>query len=406
MFKKKDKKSLSNDQLREMGAVSFTMDDVREVQNQTESPNAEAYDYLVQAMEVSANYMGDTITDEGIRLDDVYPTTLDETTRMDQLLDQSERAVKDDNDAEYNKMIRELRGIVGWSRRRHFNFSWGIILGSIITVVAVMYWSKSDKETKANYEARLAQVKEWNPDNDSISLETAMKNANYNNQWQSATHYKAYKLSNAQFHHADYQKMAAEYRAKADTATTKDRKKYFIENADHYDKQIVKEAKRIEEVSAWDLKDAKKEAVKEAKDYLRSAAKAAAFSYGLMIFFILLIPVYIFANYSWGYVITRHREESRILGLIRKWGFAIAAGLFGAAAAMEYLPGVKVTTFYSNGSSSSHTEENGGNYIILAMKVMLMIAALAVIAVVSSGIMIYSTIVGLKRNYILQEKAA
>ena len=39
------------------------------------------------------------------------------------------------------------------------------------------------------------------------------------------------------------------------------------------------------------------------------------------------------------------------------------------------------------------------NWFTVVLKVMLLVAALVIIAVVSTGIMLYSTIVGLKRNY-------
>ena len=73
MFFNKDKEEpiLRPEDLRDMGAVGFTMDDVRQVQDQKGSPNAKAYDYMVQAMSVSAKYMGKTIKDEEVQLEDI-----------------------------------------------------------------------------------------------------------------------------------------------------------------------------------------------------------------------------------------------------------------------------------------------------------------------------------------------
>ena len=398
MAKSKDKKKhLSNAELREIGAVGFTMDDVRKIQEeQKDSVNAKAYEYMVEAMAVSANYMNDTITDEGVRMDDVYPTTYEETMKMDELLDKSERAVKDDNDEEYNKMIVDLRGIVGWSRRRHFNFSWGIILGTIITVVAVMYWSNSDKETKAHRKAQYELVKAWElpGDETGINYQKMMDTIEYNDQFKGAAEYKAYKMKSKAESIKSQQEYAAKYRAQADTASTKEAQKKYLGWAKENDKNVEKYQKQLEEIQGWDLKDSKKEAVKQQKRWYRSASKAAAFSYCLMIFFLLLIPLYIFANHSWGYVITRTRAEQELLDKIKRWGYSIAAGLFGAAAAMEATTEYRV--HWSDGSTTHESETNWG---IVAIKVMLLIAALAIVAVVSTGIMIYSTIVGLKRNY-------
>lgn len=397
MAKNKDKKKhLSNAELREIGAVGFSMDDVRQVQDQKDSVNAKAYDYMVEAMAVSANYMGDTITDEGVRLDDVYPTTYEETMKMDELLDKSERAVKDENDDEYNKMIVELRGIVGWSRRRHFNFSWGIIFGTIITVAAVMYWSNSDKETKANRKAQMEAVKAWElpGDESGLNYQKMMDTIQYNDQFRGAAEYKAYHMKSKAESIKSQQEYAQKYRAQADTASAKDAKKQYLKWAKESDQNVEKYQKEYEEIQGWDLKDAKKAAVKQQTRWYRSASKAAAFSYCLMIFFLLLIPLYIFANHSWGYVITRTREEQEMLDKIKKWGYSIAAGLFGAAAAMEATEHYRV--HWSDGSTTHETETN---WAVVVIKVMLLIAALAIVAVVSTGIMLYSTIVGLKRNY-------
>ena len=397
MAKSKDKKKhLSNAELREIGAVGFSMDDVRQVQDQKDSVNAKAYDYMVEAMSVSANYMGDTITDEGVRLDDVYPTTYEETMKMDELLDKSERAVKDENDDEYNKMIVELRGIVGWSRRRHFNFSWGIIFGTIITVAAVMYWSNSDKETKANRKAQMEAVKAWElpGDESGLNYQKMMDTIQYNDQFRGAAEYKAYHMKSKAESIKSQQEYAQKYRAQADTASTKEAQKKYLGWAKDSDKKVEKYQKELEEIQGWDLKDAKKAAVKQQTRWYRSASKAAAFSYCLMIFFLLLIPLYIFANHSWGYVITRTREEQEMLDKIKKWGYSIAAGLFGAAAAMEATEHYRV--HWSDGSTTHETETN---WAVVVIKVMLLIAALAIVAIVSTGIMLYSTIVGLKRNY-------
>ena len=98
-------------------------------------------------------------------------------------------------------------------------------------------------------------------------------------------------------------------------------------------------------------------------------------------------------------ITSEYREESALLNKIQKWGVALGGGMIGTAAAMDYLPETKVTTHYSDGSSESHTESNGGNMIIAGIKICLLVIGLAIIAIVSTVIMIYSTIQGFRRNY-------
>ena len=402
-WKKKDKeKSVSADEMRDLGAVGFTMDDVRQVKDQKESPNAKAYEYMVQAMAVSANYMGDTITEEGIRMDDVYPTSLEETLKMDELLDKSERAVQDENDEEYNKMIVELRSIVGWSRRRHYNFSWIIILGTLITVGVVMHMFSGAQNEKSSAKRALEKVEAWSTDSSSVTLAQALDSTTYGNApkaYIEPIYYQAYIIRNSEHWKAFFEDEVVSSRHNLDTCTSKDLKDFYKDRLEENEKSVKKYTKRLEEARSWNLKEAKKDAVAQKKLEYRAVSIFVFFVYIIAFIFISLIPLYIFANHSWGYVITKYREESEKLEKIKRWGFSIAAGMFGAAAAMEYLPDTHVTTYYSDGSTSSHTETNAGNYIIFAIKVGLLILALAIIAVVSTGILIYSTIVGLKRNY-------
>ena len=402
MAKSKDKKKkLSSAQRHEAGLVDFTMDDVRNARNAQNSANAKAYELMVDAMAVSANYATDTINDEGnVAMDDVYPTSLDETLRMDELLDQSERAVQDENDEDYNRMIVDLRGIVGWSRRRHFNFSWMVILGVIITVVAVMYWSNSDDKSKRQAQKELETIEAWDVNDDAnINWAQVKDEAGWTTMYSSAAHYKAFTIKNCENSILSSLEIAKENRAYADTCTSIDRQKSLLKGAKSSEEYAAETAKKLEKVKAWSLKDAQEEAIKEKKSRVQTATKAAAFSYVIMIFFLLLIPAYIIANYAWGYNITKYREESALLNKIQKWGVALGGGMIGAAAAMEYLPDTKVTTHYSDGSSESHTESNGGNMIIAGIKLCLLVIGLAIIAIVSTVIMIYSTIQGFRRNY-------
>ena len=125
----KKKKGPDSDAKHSMGEYAFTPEDVDAVKGSKDK----AYAKLVEAMNVGG--------------DNFYPETLAETQQMDALLDESEKAAKGIKDIEYHKMLKEMRGIVGWSSRRHFNFSWGIILGSLITI-GVVLWIGHSREIK------------------------------------------------------------------------------------------------------------------------------------------------------------------------------------------------------------------------------------------------------------------
>ena len=397
--KQKKSRMLNNDQMRRAGLVEFNMDDVRQIQQKQASVNAEAYNYMVEAMAVSANFMDTTIDDEGVQLDDVYPTSRNEVVRMDALLDQSERAVEDPSDEEYNKMITALRGIVGWSMKKHFNFSWGIIFGTLITVFAVIYVAGEASSGKATAKADMQAIDKWDAKTDTITLEAAMDSLKNGVKVDRPIYYKARKLQYANERIEAYQNDLATNQAHLDTATTKDNRSYYKERVKANQQDLKREQDKQKEISKWSLKDAKKDAYKDAKAFYRIASTWTLIAWIFAFVFILLIPLYIYANHSYGYMLTKYREESAILNKIKEFGYSAFIGLLGASLVMKFLPETIVTTYYSDGSTSTRSESNPTNMFIAMMKIALLIAAFVVLAVVSTGILIYSTVVGLKRNH-------
>lgn len=407
MFFNKDKDKeepiLRPEDLRDMGAVGFTIDDVRQVQDQKGSPNAKAYDYMVQAMSVSAKYMGKTIKDEEVRLEDIYPTSYEETMKMDELLDQSERAVQDENDEVYNKMITELRGIVGWSRRRHFHFSWLIILGSLITIIFMVHHFGGMRSKLHRYEYYMDKVKAWSLDPDSITLDMANDSLSryYGDvAYDKPIYYKAFRLKTDAEWLREFQDNAAEYHHSMDTAQSRSDKRYFKKECEKAEKRVKFYTKLLdEEQNEWDYKDFQKDALKRLKASYRETLGTAIGFWFMQFLFLMLIPLYIFANHSWGYVITKYREENEKLEQLKVGAFIVAAGLIGAAASIKLLPGKWVDVRRENGSTELRYKDNPANTGKYTLKAVLVALALLTIIVVSFGILVYSTWVGLKRNY-------
>lgn len=113
------------------------------------------------------------------------------------------------------------------------------------------------------------------------------------------------------------------------------------------------------------------------------------------IFFIILIPVYIFAERPRGYNITRYRAEAGTLKGISKWTYAVSALLAGSAASIPYIQ--TITKYRSGRTESSY--DAGTNAPVMIMKAALYIAAFALVCVVSCILMLYMTVQGLRRNY-------
>ena len=137
----------------QQGYVSFTPEDLQE-QARKDPANAAAYDLLDQAMTTSSHITAEDKHnfDNGgtVDIDDVYPVSAEETEEMDRLLDEAEKRAGNPNEPFFRDRLNELRNIVGWSKERHWNFSWMIILGAVIFVVFLFLKSASNLNGNLN----------------------------------------------------------------------------------------------------------------------------------------------------------------------------------------------------------------------------------------------------------------
>ena len=374
----KKKKEADSDTKHSMGGYSFTPEDV----DSAKASKDKAYSKLVEAMEVGG--------------ENFYPETLDETMKMDALLDESEKASKNINDLEYHKVLKEMRGIVGWSSRRHFNFSWGIILGSLITIGLVVWMGHSNKEEKERAKADVATVKAW-PDTDTLSLDRALQRvAAGENELASPQIYRASQIRGYQMNIDSYAKYIEQYKQSMDTASTKEAKERYQEWIDEDIKKQAEYTEKLKDAQGWDIKATKKAALEDTKGYYSYCKKKAFKSMIWVIIFLALIPLYIFANYSWGYVITRTRTESAFLQKFYAWTAKLSAGMFALGGAIHMIDSRPVD---SSGARVGFSNDGAINTILMTAKFFLLVGAVVLIAFVSLAIMIYSIIVGLKRNY-------
>ena len=101
--------------------------------------------------------------------------------------------------------------------------------------------------------------------------------------------------------------------------------------------------------------------------WVKSADRGRRAVRGWTIFFILLIPLYIFAERPYGYTITRTRAESETLRGISKMAFVLGAMMYGSAKA---IPWVEKIVTYSNGHTARE-QDAGENAPVILMKIIL-----------------------------------
>lgn len=373
------------------GYLSFDIIEVKKL-SESDSPNAEAYGYLYQAVTTQAG------TDKGI--DDIYPETALETEQMRALVDKARKARVDMSDQYLKICLDELDEILDWSSTRHWNFQWQVILGVILTV-AFLSWRVDQKQESVEHDQELvAEVENWEETDTVLNWDTTPDDlyspagfVNYAHL--SAKNFKLLSLYEQKSYYASAVEAADEYAAKADTAQSRDVRKSLEERRDESLDHAKEYRKEFDRINKMDFKDIKKMALDEYGSWLKSSKAEKRAVRAWNIFFIILIPVYIFAERPYGYTMTRTRAESSTLRGISKFTYALSAMMMASAASISWIQTVRK---YSDGRTES-TLDAGTNAHVMIMKACLYIAAFALVCVVSCILMLYMTIQGLRRNY-------
>ncbi len=359
------------------GYVSFDAEDLRLYAQMTPANN-EAYEYLYKALQIA------------------YPVNRETTLEMEKCIDLADRTVRDQNDNNYWSCADELRSIVDWSKKRHWNFSWLLIVGVIVTVFLFNLWGEKKNKDLNEELAVLTQIENWEEQELTLEMAPGMDSsqAKYDSQLNSANDYKSYWLAFYNNMYYNYRESVEKEKAKLDTASTKEIKNSIKEQADKWQSEADWAKEKFETMNAMNFKQLRDYALEEQEKEISEAKSDSRFAKFMFIFFIILIPVYIFAERPYGYSISGHRKEAETLGGLKKIGFALAGGLAGLGAGIGF---VDVITTWSDGSTSRGDDGTGPARLVL--KAFLFFAAVVVFCAVSCFIVVYCTIMGLIRNY-------
>ncbi len=350
------------------------------------SENAEAYGYLLDAMDVANG---------------VFPTTQAEADKMHDLLEMADAAATNPSEHDYSTLSSELHSIVDWSLKRHLTVSWLCLLGVVLTLWFVS-WRHEDTATDlAHIEAIYDGIDEWEEQEvPAISYDQALSLKNASDRYidsirfGSATTYKKIMLIQAASSHKTYTDWAAENKMRRDTATTDERKESYAKQYEEYTEQAEEVMKRFNTISKMDFDDIQDAAKEDCETWVAHQKRDANSMLKWYIFFCLLIPLYFVASLPHGYTITRTREEAASLKGIQKIGLWISGGLLGMGALLQF---GEIVRHWSNGSTTR--EDDGFGPVILVLKILFVVAAVAVFCILSTLIITYCTVVGLIRNY-------
>ncbi len=387
---KKDKKTPKGRRGYYNGLLSFHPSELLDKVNEG-GPNAQAYQYLYDSINTTSDVREKKYKKGDLAIDDVYPITAEETEEMRVLLAKAREAVQDTGDTFFYACHNELEGVAVWSGERHWNFQWTLILGVLIMVCFLFYKTADKKSDVMRDKARLEAIKDWKK-SDSVTTRVIDGDTLVLN------HAEVYRYSSIEEMESKSQQAAdylVELNKSLDTASTKESKAKIKEMIKKCEDVIELSEKEIEDLQDMSFKQIKKKVRKAAAGELSASRSAHRFVLLWNLFFLFLIPVYIFAERPYGYNISRYRAEAETLGGIKKMAYGLAAFLSGTALAMNFLP----DTIYKWSDGRTTRESDPMNMIIMAIKIGLLIAAVVVITVVSCFIVLYSTIQGLRRNY-------
>ena len=366
--------------------------------------NEDALNYLDEAM-FTSSLISDKERKNGRveDIDDIYPRTRKEALHMDDMLNRAEQVVEDRSNEDYAERYSMLREIVDWSLKRHSTWMWSLIAGALLGAGIFYYFKKDQEDDILRAKVEREQVEQWKTvkvaQTDYKKCPDEHANNAYSLRLTSADKYKMYKLVNYKMWATSSEKTAADYKQRADTATTKDRKEKYLENQKYYEENAVKYRAAYDSINVMEFEQIHEVAKKDLAEEVEREESHGNTLRNYMIYLLILIPLYIITGYPHGYTITRHRRRAGCMNIFRKVGFGLASFCFGAGLAMSLLPDYKVKTTYTDGSTSTHTESDPGNIIIIVMKIGLMIVGAFIFCFVASVIMTIETAYGLFENF-------
>lgn len=373
------------------GLLSFDVEEVKRL-SESDSPNAESYKYLYQAVNTRPN----TIKN----LDDAYPQTAEETHQMKTLVEKAKSVLVDRSDTYFQFCVADLDMILQWSGRRHWNILWPVIVGVILTVL-FLSWRVDRKQQDVDRNQEIVdRVKDWSEADTVLTWEDTPEDAYSTTGFVkygslSAINYKLYTLLEKKSQYTSSMAFSRNYASMADTAQSKATRKNLEKLSEESRSNAEKYRKEFDRINSMDFKDIQEMALDEYGVWVKGSKSERRAVRAWNIFFILLIPVYIFSQRPYGYTLTRYRVESETLKGISKWTYAVSGMLVGSAMAIPYIDTI---IKYRNGTTE-RTQDAGTNAPVIIMKAALYIAAFAIVCIVSCLLMLYLTIQGLRRNY-------
>nr|WP_303256130.1 hypothetical protein [uncultured Prevotella sp.] len=369
-----------------------------------EQKNLAAWECLDQALFTSSHVKAKDMEKGSTDWDNVYPVSKEETDKMKALVDEAVRKADDPSDSFFRERVSDLREIISYSYSKHRTWKWSLIFGSIIAACIFWYFGNQDKEDAQKYAKDVTLVENWKKADttityDKLDASSELSYQLYERRVQSANAYKLMKLHDLKRNAESYREGMKTAKHSADTAKLDKNIESYKKRMAECEEKMEKYQDEFDEVADMNFDEIQKMALKDTQGLVDDINDSASTKTGLMIYLIILIPLYIISGYPRGYVISAHRRQHGFMRTLQKIGFAVASFFFGSGLLMSLLPDSIVEYHYTSGRVETRNEGNPVNIVILGIKFGLMIAGVLIFCFVSVLIMTIETISGLKRNF-------
>ena len=333
-----------------------------------------------------------------------FPASAAEVDAMEDLVNKAQSALKVP-DTHFTERVAELRSIIDWSRKRHWKLNWKVIAGVILSVFILKMCVDNKQGDVKKAENKMELVENWQEQSLTMLDLESLKGQSFlinDNPFVSPEAWFYWKQRNVAYdYHIAVNSIAYNEEELQKPDISKDLKDFYSEQLKDAQKKMKETKKQFEKLQKADFKELKEMAMDEAEEIIDEKKSDAKFVKFWNIFFLLLIPVYIFAARPYGYTISRYRLEADGLNAIEKIGLWLSGGLLSAGMGISF---VNVVTKWSDGSTTSR--DDGTGPARLAIQFGLFVAAALVFCAVSCFLMLYATITGLIRNYNWKEVKA
>lgn len=346
---------------------NFEIEEVVENLKDNTHPNYEAWKYLHSSM-CTPDFNKDNHIRTGKYKYMLYPVCMDEVNEMEKRLNLAELSQQVEDDR-FSAILNEMKSIVKWSKTKHFNCSFLILISFYLLMPLYFLLCGGVSDRKANnvedLRNTLLVVNAWNDKDTTLTPEQSYEyKYTYDESLKSPTSYKYYYL---------YQ-IAHQIKQNRDDLSCNN-----SENKDKVQKQLDENLKEFDHRNSQTTKELKEQIVESIEDQISEQEfvenKVKLVSYILY----LLLPLYLLSCYQYGYNINRFLQFRES---IHKLCF-IGSGVVAVGAAMpSYVEKVR----YSDGSSSTNVVSPGLPVMAIGFLTIVFCSSLALFILTINGL--------------------